>query len=252
MQSHALAIAVALAATNAAPAHGQSERSGLGKLQSTARAERRAEFYSLLSSSDSGAKSLDLAARVQRFAAYTARHPDMRRGIIALLENENAHPAEQISEDRYHGDLIATVAGFKDPGAVNALLGAINTGELATRGLALLGDAAVPATLAVAENPSSPSRVASLLTLGDMVTVTPAPPVSAANRARIHDVLLAALADPNRFARQAALLGLSAFHDSATRAAIARIAATDPFTVHDRGETRYPVREAAAAALRKL
>lgn len=250
MQFRALAVVVALATMDATLAHGQSQRPSLTRLQSASHADRRAEFYSLFSSTDSGAATLALPVRVQRFAAYTAQHPDVRRGIIALLENENAHPAEQVAEDRYHGDLIAAVAGFKDPGAVHGLMGAINTGGLATRGLAVLGDAALPAVLEAADGVSSPARISGLLALGDMVTLTPAPPVSADNRARIRAVLLQALDDPNRFARQAALSGLSAFHDSGARAAIARIAATDPFAVYDRGQKRYLVREAAAAALR--
>jgi len=73
-----------------------------------------------------------------------ARHPDVRRGIIALLEYEAAHPVEQVSEDQYNGESTAVVGGFKDPSALNPLMTVINTGGLATHGLASLADVAVP------------------------------------------------------------------------------------------------------------
>jgi hypothetical protein len=250
-----MALALALATITSSRTHAQASRIALTRLQSASYVERRAGFYTLLSTPDSGCISQTtrpLRVCVQEFAAYATRYREVGRRVIALLQRENTHQEELVSEDRYHGDLIAAVAGLHDPSAVDALMGAINTGYIATHGLAMLGDAAVPSVIAAASASRMLTRDAALSTLSDMVTVTPAPTLSSTNRARIRAVMLEALTDSNRFAREWAVEGLSAFNDSEARAAIARVAASDPFVVHDEGRARYPVREAAVAALRKL
>jgi hypothetical protein len=252
LKSHlrAVILVVALATTSSACAYGQVQPNSLSQLRSTVHDERRAGFYSLLSVSDAGAASLTFRERMTRFAAFAQQRPEVRRGVIGLLEYENAHPREQVDEDSYHGDLIGAVAELKDPSAVNALMGAINTGGMAAGGLAALGDAAFPAVVAAAER--APTRMSALMTLSRMATLDPAPTLSSENRSRMRRVLLQALGDSNRFYRSAALEGLVAFRDQETRDALARVAAQDPFFVRDEGRVRYPVRETAVAALRKL
>jgi hypothetical protein len=249
---HKLALVIALAAMNSALARGQSQPGALARLQSSDHSERRSGFYSLLSSVDSSGSSLSYRARNERLAAFARQQPAVGRGLIGLLERENAEPAAQVSEDRYIGDLIAAVAALRDPNAVHALAGAINTGRLATEGLAILGDAAVPAVLTEAERLDYPTRVSALLTLSEMVTITPAPTISNENRGQIRSILLRALDDSNRFAREAGLDGLVAFPDTVVRRAVARVAAQDPLVLHDGGKLRYPVRERALTTLGKL
>jgi hypothetical protein len=252
MKSHlrAVTLTVALATMSSASAFGQFQRSALIQLQSTVHDERSSGFYSLLSSADSGARPLSYSARMERFGAFARQHPEVRHGVIALLEYENAHPGERVSEDSYNGDLIAAVAAVKDPSAVKALMAVINTGRLASQGLAALGDAAFPAVVAATER--APTRHSALSTLSQMATLNPVPALSPENRSRIRGILLQALSDSNRFYRQAALEGLVAFRDQETHDAVARIAAEDPYVVRDQGRVRYPVRERAVATLRKL
>jgi hypothetical protein len=242
-------IGLAVAFASSIYAQGQSEGAALNALGSSVHANRRAGFYSLLSLGDSTSERLPLRVRIQRFTAFAAQREDVRRAVVGLLERENSHPEEQVSEDRYRGDLILAVGAFKDPAAVNALMGVIATGRGAIHGLALLGDQAVPKLLAAVDGPS---RFYALTTLSDMVTLVPAPQVSDNNRRRIRTVLLRALSDSDRYDRQTALDGLAAFPDSEVRASVARVAANDTYFVRDQGQGRYPVREAAAATLRKL
>lgn len=231
-------------------AYGQSTRVPAG-LQSASHADRRAAFYSLLSAANPGGTSRSYRDTMANFAAFAARQPDMRRAVIDLLEYENAHPGERESEDSYTGDVIAAVAALKDPSALNALMGAVRTGHMATHGLALLGDAAVPSLLRATAGPASFTRMSGLQALSDMVTTTPQPALSADNRDRIRAILLNALHDPDRFIRETALDGLPAFHDPEVRAAITDVAQRDTFAANDQGVVRYLVREAAVAALRK-
>ena len=53
---------------------------------------------------------------------------------------------EQLGEDYFdfYGDVIASVVALNDRRAIPALLGAIDTGGMATRCLASFGDAALP------------------------------------------------------------------------------------------------------------
>src|SRR5207249_4686931 len=80
---------------------------------------------------------------------YARKNPSVATALIALLERENRpDPSkENLSEDTYYGDLIGCVAALKGPRAVNALLGAINTGGMAEDGLMALGSVAVPGLL---------------------------------------------------------------------------------------------------------
>lgn len=145
-----MALALALATMTSSRTHAQAPRIALTRLHSASYAERRAGFYTLLSAPDSGCISQTtrpLRVCVQEFAAYATRYPAVGRSVIELLQRENAHPEDLVSEDRYHGDLVAAVAGLRDPSAVDALTGAINTGYLATHGLAMFGDAAVPSVI---------------------------------------------------------------------------------------------------------
>jgi hypothetical protein len=250
-RTRALALAIALGTMVSGLAHGQSTRASVARLQSASHADRRAAFDSLLSSANAGRTSRSYRDTMANLAALAARQPEVGRGLIGLLEYENAHPTEQESEDPYTGDLIAAVALLKDPSALNALMGAINTGHMATHGLAVLGDTAVPPLLRATAGPASLTRLSGLGALSDMVTMFPQPALSQDNRGRIRTVLVNALHDPDRFVRETALEGLPAFHDPEVRAAITDVAQRDTFAVHDRGVVRYPVREAAVAALRK-
>jgi hypothetical protein len=213
-------------------------------------ATRRAGFYSLFSLAAPRGQSISFHAQVERFSAIAAQRADIRRGVIALLERENAHPREQVDEDSYNGDLIGAVAAFKDPTALNALMGSIKTGNMATMGLASLGNVAVPRVLAAARDAGT--RFSALVTLSQMVMLSPPPELSDQNRQKIRSLFLRSLSDSSRFVREEAADGLVAFPDREVRSAVAHVASTDPFVVKDQGRLRYPVREIAARTLRKL
>jgi hypothetical protein len=121
---------------------------------------RSAAFYLLiekgLGQALAGRTYLIPQALTQLFRGLPDKEDEIKAALVELLEKENALIQDQhtdflatgktLSHEymNYYGDLIAAVAALKDPRATNGLLGAIATGNLATRGLAALGIDALP------------------------------------------------------------------------------------------------------------
>jgi hypothetical protein len=227
----------------AVPLRAQSLADMLARMQSADYSERRSAFYELESFAAPPVPNSTYAKQVARVRDFADQHPEVRPRLITLLELENV--SRPPAEDPYHGDLIAVVAALEDPTALRALMGAIRTGEMASRGLAALGDAAVPDLMRAADE--TRTRSAALLALAKMVAGgvanPPARGLSTTNREKIRRVLLNALLDPKSYYREAALEGLVGFDDAEVRAAVTRAATVDPVA---------GVREDATKVLRRM
>ena len=169
--------------------------------------------------------------------------------LIASLERENARvksgvPLTESDTERYAG-LIAAVAALGDPRALNALMGALGTGSMATAGVAALGEIAVAPLIERLQSGPVISRNAAVRALTGAIA-NANPPLTPASLADVRAALLGALDDENRFVRTSAIEALDAFIDAEVRASMERLAATDPARVPDGG---FPVREAAASWL---
>jgi HEAT repeat protein len=227
----------------------QSLSATLSQLNSNEYETRRAGFYRIrsLANADNPTKA-GSGSRAPSIVRYASIHPEVASALITLLERENLpDPAkDSLTEDAYYGDLIGSVAALKDPRAVNALLGAVQTGRLATNGLASLGQAAVPGLLAkLRSQDHEMQREAAARTLG---TIAARPEVSAPDGAAIKAGLLNALSDPSMYVRWSAVDALAPFSGPDVRRAMERIATTDPAA--RAGGRAYPVRAAALAWVR--
>lgn len=189
-----------------------------------------------------------------------------RTGLIKLLETENGVVEEKrlkrlasrletpdekdlLSEEyvNYYGDVIAAIATLKDPRALNALLGAITTGNMATRTLVSFGKPAVEPVTQRLQHPDPRVRVAATWTLSQMLEASEIAndPVS---RSKIKAALIRAATDNDPFVRREAVDGLARVGDQESIALLEKIARTDPYRA-DFLQGTYVVREAATKAL---
>jgi HEAT repeat protein len=210
----------------------QSFTDSLAKLESPDSRTRMAAFYELfqpslgfaVSAKDGTLKLLD-------------DHPGDRdaivQALVRLLSRENsiinrsAPGSLPESYGEYHASLIWSVATLRDGRATDALLGAIQTGGLATDGLVALGAAAMPAVLGALDSPDPHVRVGATATLGGMALQRDLSALDAADTERIRASLLRALKDGDYAVRWAAVLSLEPFEDAGVREAIRQAATLD-------------------------
>jgi HEAT repeats len=164
-------------------------------------------------------------------------NPDRRTAIsqafIDLLAWENSlineAPSGSLPESygEYHASLIWSVGALRDGSAVNALLGAIKTGGLATDGLAKLGIHALPAVLTAADSSDPDIRLGATIVFGKMAAQVRELALDSAAVESIKSGLLRALSDPNTFVRVAAVGSLEPFADADVAAAMRRASTVD-------------------------
>lgn len=185
-------------------------------------------------------------------------------GLTQLLLTENAvvegksrkRIAEGLTEldekDRlseaylnYHGDLIAAVVILQDLRSLDALVGAIATGNMVTGTLVAFGKQAVAPVARQLQHPDPHVRYAAARTLSQIVTAGTAK--DAISQSRLKVALLGAAGDNDAFVRREAVDGLVQL-DSECIAIVERLARTDPYRAEFL-DGRYLVREAALRAL---
>jgi hypothetical protein len=155
--------------------------------------EEREEMMARVVKVRATAKSPVLAAAIAgeliRMNAVTAERQDrMRRGIPDPT-------APGIGE--YKASLIQACTQTDDPVVIDALVGVINTGNMATRALARFGPLAFERVAAVAEHGADGSKVSSALrTLMQMVELDNLPPV---HKSKASDIARSRLTGPQRF-----------------------------------------------------
>ena len=105
---------------------------------------------------------------------------------LADLEDDTTARTGRGAGDGYGGDLVGAVAALRDPRALPALLRHIESGAIADRGIAALGDEAVAQVIALTSNADVRKRNSAVLTLGEMFQ---AKTLNAENRTRARDAL---------------------------------------------------------------
>src|SRR5438132_4616370 len=125
------------------------------------------------------------------FQKWPEKSEDITLAVVKLLGRENRVAKEQNElflqrcaknssycsrplpeaegRSEYYAYLIMAVTGLKDPRAVDALLGAINTGNMATSALAAFGDAALDRVLEVFNTSDGTSRQSAGSVLAEML-----------------------------------------------------------------------------------
>jgi hypothetical protein len=228
--------------------------SALSQMTSSVDSMRVAGFYAVLRIANRGSpEGGSLRPHAERLAAYARQHSEVAPALIALLARENKRASsasgpvprgEDFSD--YYGDLVGCVAALKDRRALSALLEVITTGDMATQGLAALGEPAAAPVLERARASDPTMRQSALITLREM-TAPGGPSLGQATVAAIRNQLLGGLKDPNRFVRSSALEGAANFRDAEVADAIAEVAKSDSFSVIRDGRLAYPLREEAKA-----
>jgi hypothetical protein len=183
-------------------------------------------------------------------------------GLDSLLTKENAiivaaSPGTLSEEyvDSYYGDLIESVAILRDTRSVSALLGAVNTGHMATGTLAVLGDTALDATVEkLNDTPPSEDGEETRMSLSSIFAEMSKPTNLArfhnpASRAKLEAALMRLAQDPSPYVRLNAVSGLGRFSDQEARSILVRIADNDPYSVVHNGEDVFPVRDLAKKSL---
>jgi hypothetical protein len=230
----------------AEPVHAQSLGSVIADMRSEQYVTRRSSFYALLRMANPDYDGGSLRQATAGAKKFSDERPEVQQALIKLLERENAPDATKngLTEDAYHGDLIATVAALQTPHALNALLGAIQTGALAENGLAALGAVAVPGlTALVRSGQTGWERQAAARTLGRMSSANS---TAGVDLPEIRATLLAAMTtDPETRVRATSAKALMRFSTADVREAMQRAATSDTGKSARSGIAVFPVREAA-------
>jgi hypothetical protein len=233
--------------------------------------QRRSEaFYRLLELGGAPQDPDGAAGGGRALSALLQRYPqsaeDIRLALIKTLEKENrvvqespSLPSEDYTED-YYADLIAAVVSLGDVRSVEAVVGAMGTGNLVINALVAQGDVALDAVIerlkGVNEGVIAQSAV---IVLGRMLD--PANPNGIRHpegRRKIKEAIQGAL---NRAGQElgaqfrvSAIEALSTLGDADVIRLAAGLAKTDAYEAsqHGGGAGVFPVRQAATNALVRL
>ena len=220
---------------------------------------RESAFYALLDLGGfKGDSSRVPSALTNLLNARPEAAPSIKAALIDLLAKENSVQEEQKAEfqrtrrtvpeeyTNYYGDLIEAVSSLRDPHSVDALLGAINTGNMATRGLASLGRVALDPLITKLNAMDTGTRHSATRAIGQMLDYPSE--IGDGDKERIKSALVGASSDENQFVRMSAVEGLAKLRDPSLAPVLNQIAEGDPYRTD---EDAYPVREAARKALRQ-
>jgi hypothetical protein len=144
-----------------------------------------------------------------------ATSDQLKLAAIALLTTENANntPTTSLipddgSEDygEYYGDVIEAVAGLNDPRSISALMGAINTGNMAMNAIASFGESVLEQVIQELSNADESVRESAALTIGKMIDANSVS--DPASRAAIGSALATVSLDPDYHVAMAGVSGL--------------------------------------------
>ncbi|MBZ5682709.1 MAG: hypothetical protein LAO24_21660 [Acidobacteriia bacterium] len=218
-------------------------------------------------------KAFEEAAALLASKQTPGDNDKLRVGLIQLLATENIqtkilanhHNADEDAEEKdteeyseYYANLIGAVADLKDERAVPSLLGAANTGGMATRGIARFGKKALNLVLeqASSRDPSLASGAVFVIReMLEMHTVT-----DPDSHQRMKNALRLALGSPDFGVRDSAIYAIEYLDDREEFVIVLNeVAEHDPFKLagekpddsRDIGKL-YPVRHHARSLLRKI
>lgn len=232
---------------------------------------RKNAFYKLLESGF-GSEFRGRTAQIpDALSNLLRKHPanadKINLTLIRLLETENNLVQEQngkfeltgqvLTEDytNYHGDLIATVAGLKDARAVTALMGAINTGNLAINGLADLAPFSIDIVAEKANSDHMLTKNSATITLSKMLepaNINRLESYIPGSREKIKNLLLRKAQDADFNVRLSAIGGLAKLQDADAIKVLQEVSQNDSYQIVKGGTTSYPVREAAKNHLNRI
>ncbi len=232
----------------------------LAACASDSESARSAAFYGLLSlgSPDRKHHGDNASSEFSSLIQSSSRPDQIRNGLVQLLQRENRVVQQaktnhtRLSEGflSYYGDLIQVVSAITEPSAIPALVGAIGTGNMATSALARFGATAIPAmcSLFASEDPELKEGALYTVSKLDWRSVQMDHPEDAK---RIAGSVLRAAEDAHPYVRMAAVPAMKNINIPAVNRKLKTMSRNDPYRAPYLKGMRFPVREAAAKALRE-
>ena len=203
---------------------------------------RREAFYGLLGLGSGGVYQEPNDALASLLQRWPEKSDELKLALIEVLEREHWFQKKYDAEYRrtgvplgegygegYYANVIWAVSSLKDIRSLNALIDAINTGNMATSALAAFGDAAVDPVLKVFNSGDNTARHSACGVLSQMLDAKNAPKVrDPVSRRKIKDALIRAAEDGNRFVRYTGVEGLGKLGDPDVIPLIQNLATNDP------------------------
>ena len=206
----------------------------LGRFENADWQQRERAFQDLLRLVPSNPSSRWVQAAVAALLnGVPTRADEIKVAVIHLLEKENANLVSGSEHQaEFRASLIGAVAEFGDKRGVNALVQNVDTGNMATHGLAALGRDAVDAVVWVARNADDTKRMAATRTLSQMLdpAVTRPEALDLATLATIKDALFRAAHDNYFWVRISSFDGLARMPGDDVTVLLTGIAERDLYT----------------------
>ena len=190
------------------------------------------------------------------------RYPELRdlisTALIALLQTEDNLVAAStpLTPDHrnFYSDVVMAVSVLHDPRSAQALLGAVDTGNMAVAAAAGLGNATLKPALAMLKAATNRDDKLDMM----VVLMQMAQPHNFAKlqgvdaKKQLKQALVQAASDKEPLVRRAGIEGLMALGDRDTIPFLQHIADTDPETTGKPGAYQYPIREYAKQAIETI
>jgi hypothetical protein len=235
----------------------------IGAIQNPEWRARSKAYYRLIGL---GSEDLSYIPRplTQLLSVCRDRADAIKISLIRLLERENLmvqdyhRTGRRFGEEysNYYGDVISAVSSLNDKRAINALLGAITSGGMVTRGLVDLAPESLDPVLAKLNDNDPLVRSCALLVLVEMMArINQDKLKDGLTRSRIKAAALKASTDEDAVVRKSAVLALAQVGDADVIPVIEKLADHDPFFLAgqaDDGKDLYIVRKVATEALAEL
>jgi hypothetical protein len=175
---------------------------------------------------------------------YPGQAERLKVALVRMLKLENEKPTENYPE------VIDIVASLNDDRAIPALLGAMDTGQMAIQGLMKYGDKTLDAVLGRLNDPEAGIRAAAVSVA---ITILAAKG-DAVSRSKIRNITETALKDPSLAARADAIYMIGCLEErSDFEPLLEQMAKNDPGKMTwEGGKETYPVRLAASNVLNDI
>lgn len=184
----------------------------------------------------------------QLLGDFLARNPGqaerIKIALIRMLTLENEKPTENYPE------AIDIVASLNDDRAIPALVGAMDTGQIAIQGIEKYGDRALEPLFARLKDPDGSLRGTAVSTSIAILAIKD----DAASRARIKSIINAALKDSDMSVRDSATFRIACLDNRMEfKQLLEQLEQSDPGKINWRdGTATYPVRDTASLVLKDI
>ncbi|MGA7410835.1 MAG: HEAT repeat domain-containing protein [Bryobacteraceae bacterium] len=190
------------------------------------------------------------------------RYPELRdlisTSLIALLQTEDNLVAAntQLTPDHrnFYSDVVMAVSVLHDPRSAQALLGAVDTGNMAVAAAAGLGNATLTPALAMLKAATNrDDKLDMMVVLMQMAQPRNFDKLQGVDaKKQLKQALIQAATDKEPLIRRSGIEGLMALGDRDTIPLLQQIADTDPETTGKPGALQYPIREYAKQAVETI